>query len=93
MPPSIQPIPLGKDAPLDAIAEHDSEALGFNCWDPTEYAKRGWVRAWGDAAMMSEYFEVLRKEEKGRVHFLVLCPTFLRRPLKFTYSMRGEASY
>ena len=50
-------------------------------WLPEYWEKRGFVRNWGDAAAMSPHFEVLRKQESGRVEFVILCPTFLRRPL------------
>lgn len=82
-------VELGPDAPLNWISEQDSRALGFNCWDPIEYEKRGWKRNWGDAAVMEPWFEVLRREVPNTsqtVEFMVLCPTFLRRPLKFMFS-------
>jgi hypothetical protein len=87
-------IPLGPNAELNWISEQDSHGLGFNCWDAAEWAVRGWHRNWGDAAVVSPFFEMLRKEEDdGTWSFMILCPTFLRRPLEITGARSLEASY
>jgi hypothetical protein len=80
----IAPVALGPGAELNWIAEQDAAGLGFNPWDPVEWERRGWRRGWGDAAVMSPYFEMLTRGERdsGWIEYLILCPTFLRRPLR-----------
>lgn len=51
----------------------DPDHLENNC---------GYKRNWGDAAVMSPYFEVLRKESDDGASFRIICPTFLRRPVE-----------
>lgn len=82
--------PLGPDVPLGAIAEQDRYHVnGRNPFDPEAWEAIGFTRNWGDAAVMSPYFEVLRREVPGGngagTEFVVLCPTFLRRPLRFYF--------
>jgi hypothetical protein len=87
-------VKLGDEVELNWIAEQDSDALGFNCWDPKGWERGGFERKWGDAAVADEYFEVLRKVDGDRLIFVILCPTFLRRPLKITTRDLGaDASY
>jgi hypothetical protein len=65
------------------------ESEGYICehWRPEFWESHGFVRDWGDAAVMNwPQLEVLRKElrEQGRIEvtFIVLAPYVLRRPLK-----------
>jgi len=90
----IECVKLGKDVELNWIAEQDSAVLGFNCWDPTGWERRGFERKWGDAAVANEYSEVLRNVDRYGIIYLILCPTFLRRPLQIrTEDPRASASY
>lgn len=65
------------------------EQLGYICehWMPEFWEAKGFVRNWGDAAVMNwPDLEVLRRETRRgdliEVEFLVLAPFALRRPLK-----------
>lgn len=48
---------------------------------PAYWETRGYQREFGDAAVLDPHFEVLRKITTTGASFVVLCPTFLRRPL------------
>jgi len=80
------------DSSLHGVEPHE--------WDPGVWEDRGFERRFGDAAVLSPYFEVLRRastaENRAAEHetsFVVLCPTFLRRPLTFDFRGSGWASY
>lgn len=83
----LDPIALGPDAPDTWISEQDRRGhRGKSVWDPQTWVDEGYERNWGDAAVMDPCFEVLRRAApngNGSVEFVVLCPTFLRRPLRF----------
>lgn len=70
----------------------EGKPLPANWTDPKYWEAQGWQRNWGDAAVMSPYMEVLRKEEsrllldpdspddpykQQAASFLVICPSFL----------------
>lgn len=85
---------LGSNLPSLDSQLHGAEP---NEWDPGVWEQRGYERRFGDAWVGSPYFEVLRKEREGpqgyETSFVVLCPTFLRRPLSFYLWGSGSASY
>ena len=51
-------------------------------YDPEYWETSGWQRGWGDAAVMGlpDAIEILRREEAGRVEYLILGRK-LRRPV------------
>ena len=59
-------------------------------WTPEYWEADGFQRNWGDAAIMNEGFEVLRRQNFGdiAVEYVILCPEFLRRPAR--YYARGS---
>lgn len=71
--------------PLERVGEveEDSRFARSEDWDP-EYleSEEGYNRNWGDAAVMSPYFEILRKETDNGCSFKIICPSFLRRPVE-----------
>lgn len=79
-------VKLGPDVPLNFISAQDATGYGHNPFDPIAWAAKGWQRNWGDAAVSSPYFEVLRLEEEQSIRFLILCPSLLRRPLEIYLS-------
>lgn len=94
-PPAVA---VGPDVALGDIAEQDALTHDGNPWDPVTWEAEGFVRNFGDAAVMSPYFEILKRESaqrspRGRpeTQFVILCPTFLRRPV--TISSDGWAGY
>lgn len=55
-------------------------------FQPDWWVKQGWVRNWGDAAVMAfPTLEILRREQttSPKCQFLILCPA-LRRPVIIT---------
>ena len=54
------------------------------------WQNRGYQKNFGDAAVMSPYFEVLRKTTRNGAAFVILCPTFLRRPLHLELDAHAE---
>jgi hypothetical protein len=100
-PTSGEYVKLGPGVELNFISEQDSNALTrklkrpVNCWDPLIWEEQDYKRNWGDAAVMSPYFEVLRKptsEYSQSAEYVILCPTFLRRPLRI-YQGQSWGSY
>lgn len=84
---------IGPKTEMGAIALQDVSRTGGNVWDPVYWESRGFKRNFGDAAVMSPYFEVLKRPETPHQdgQFVILCPTFLRRPV--TISTEGWAGY
>ena len=85
------------------LASSDIESLnekarqGYICehWKPKYWEKKGFVRNWGDAAVMNwPHLEVLRRENRSseldEVEFVVLAPFSLRRPLEL-YAKAGPS--
>ena len=75
--------------------ELDAIPTGGACkhYDPEYWEARGWQRGWGDAAVMGlpESIEILRREESGRVEYLILGRK-LRRPVKLWFDkVTGES--
>lgn len=55
-------------------------------WRPEYWEARGYVRNWGDAAVMNwPHMEILRREHRtdqmDEISFIILAPNLLRRPL------------
>jgi hypothetical protein len=74
-------------ADIDDLRGKEREGYMCEHWMPEYWESKGYVRNWGDAAVMNwPHLEVLRREtrsaEMAEVEFLVLAPFALRRPLK-----------
>jgi hypothetical protein len=87
---------LAKEAIMLNEVMPDSFYTNGEAWKPEYWVAKGYQRNWGDAAVMSPFFEVLRKqdEETGYASFIILCPSFLRRPLSISAKdLRAWGSY
>lgn len=67
-------------------------------WRPEYWEARGYVRGWGDAAVMNwPQMEILRKEERTdsevHVRFVILAPYALRRPVVIFATAGLEARF
>lgn len=85
----IEAIPHGPDTPDNWISAQDRRGhKDKSVWDPQTWVDEGFERNWGDAAVMDPCFEVLRRSvsEAGAAEYIVLCPTLLRRPLRFYFA-------
>ena len=78
-PAKIDPQPIKLTEAPDKLLAEGKE------WNPEFWTAQGYVRNWA-AVSNNPYFEVLRKEDKDLklTSFVILCPTFLRRPLTIT---------
>lgn len=70
-------------------------------WTPEYWVQLGFERNWGDAFVMTEDFEILKKYtydirangSSRSTEFVILCPQFLRRPLLISASGEAYGSY
>lgn len=78
-----------KAAPLPTPIPDDFVCIHFR---PDYWVEQGFKRNWGDAAVGSwPKLEILRKEEGGRVEYVILAPLVTRRPVRI-YADRNEAN-
>ena len=93
----------GKTVCIDCLWQGSSSAAeleaippGGTCkhYDPGFWEAEGWQRRWGDAAVMGlpEGIEILRREDGGRVEYLVLGRK-LRRPVTLWFDKGNGESW
>lgn len=88
---------------IDCLLSDDSSGsdpkipLGHFCkhWRPEFWESRGYLRNWGDAAVMNwPHMEILRSEERSddgtQVSFVILAPYAMRRPVVIRASTPGS---
>lgn len=69
---------------------------GFICYhfQPAHWVEKGFVRNWGDAAVMNwPKLEILRKETPNEWIYIILSPFSARRPVMLYSSKDGKSSW
>jgi hypothetical protein len=79
-----------------SAAELEAIPPGGACkhYDPEYWEAKGWKRGWGDAAVMGlpDAIEILRREDDGRVEYLILGRK-LSRPVKLWFDKESGESW
>lgn len=86
-----QPIP-GLECRPDSAGHVGEPPIDFICehFRPDHWVAKGFVRNWGDAAVMNwPHLEILRKEDGEEVQYVILCPLTTRRPV-IIFAKKGD---
>jgi len=106
-PPTVATTPAGDSLTSDAQAEDGMTLpLCMDCgleepatgpcphWLPSYWKAQGYVRNWGDAAVMAwPRMEILRRETPDEIDYVILAPGVLRIPLHIYVRWRTGTSW